>query len=220
MSSFTAWYPNDVSLRQVVESDVSPAVLPFDMLVSLACVWSVHACRRLQGRRDAWRLCLVSARLSASPRCRLVAWHCAWCQGTAAASAVSPHSLSQFLLHVVQSALGGTLVNSLLRFFYGLLHRHRSKRVKRKKRPMFPHFIVSLQNFRFLGLVFYQFSCSFNFGNRGLIKKRFLNFLHFVRFCSPNSDLSDGQAGANCETCWRVKSLFTESHIMSMPLFR
>ena len=31
---------------------------PFDMLVSLACVWSVHACRRLQ--------------------CRLVAWHCAW----------------------------------------------------------------------------------------------------------------------------------------------
>ena len=28
MSSFTAWYPNDVSLRQVVESDVSPAVLP------------------------------------------------------------------------------------------------------------------------------------------------------------------------------------------------
>ena len=35
-------------------------------------------------------------------------------------------------LHVDQSALGSTLVNSLLRF-YGLLHRHRSKRVKRKK---------------------------------------------------------------------------------------
>ena len=40
---------------------------PFDMLVSLACVWSVHACRRLQCRRDAWRLCLVSACLSAFP---------------------------------------------------------------------------------------------------------------------------------------------------------
>ena len=39
---------------------------------------------------------------------------------------------SSVSLHVVQSALGGTLVNSLLRF-YGLLHRHRSKRVKRKK---------------------------------------------------------------------------------------
>ena len=56
-----------------------------------ACVWSVHACRRLQ--------------------CRLVAWHCAWFL-----VAASPHSLSQFFLHVVQSALGGTLVNSLLRF--------------------------------------------------------------------------------------------------------
>ena len=157
-----------------------------------ACVWSVHACRRLQCRRDAWRLCLVSARLSASPvstccvalcvvsaclsaspvstccvapvfgqctlvgvssvnllrgnvhgqctlvgvssvdvmrgacvwsvhacrrlQCQLVAWHCAWYQGTAASSPVSPHSLSQLFLHVVQSALGGTLVNSLLRF--------------------------------------------------------------------------------------------------------
>ena len=30
--------------------------------------------------------------------------------------AASPHSLSHFFLHVVQSALGGTLVNSLLRF--------------------------------------------------------------------------------------------------------
>ena len=34
-------------------------------------------------------------------------------------------------LHVDQSAWRGTLVNSLLRF-YGLLHRHRSERVKRK----------------------------------------------------------------------------------------
>ena len=42
---------------------------PFDMLVSFACVWSVHACRRLQ--------------------CRLAAWHCAWCQGMVAASPVS-----------------------------------------------------------------------------------------------------------------------------------
>ena len=64
--------------------------------------WSVHAYRRLQ--------------------CRLVAWHCAWCQGLVAASPLSPHSLLQFFLHVVQSALGGPLVNSLLRnhLHYGL----------------------------------------------------------------------------------------------------
>ena len=86
---------------------------PSYLLVSLACVGSVHACRRLQCRRDAW--------------------HCAWCHGMVAASPVSPHSLSQFFLHVVLSALGGTLVNSLLRV-YGLLHRHRSKRVNRKKK--------------------------------------------------------------------------------------
>ena len=39
---------------------------------------------------------------------------------------------SRFFLHVDQSAWGGTLVNSLLRV-YGLLHRHSSKQVKRKK---------------------------------------------------------------------------------------
>ena len=108
MSSFTAWCPNDVSLRQVVESDVSPAVL-------LACVWSVHACRRLQCRRDAWRLCLVSACSSASP----VSTCCV------ALCMVSGHGRG-----VSQSALGGTLVNSLLRF-YCLLHRHRSKPLAR-----------------------------------------------------------------------------------------
>ena len=78
--------------------------------------WSVHTCRRLQ--------------------CRIVAWHCAWCQGMVAASPVSPPSLLQFFLHVVQSALGGPLVNSLLSF-YGLLHRHRSKRVRRRKNLFF-----------------------------------------------------------------------------------
>ena len=45
-------------------------------------------------------------------------------------------------------------------------------------------------------------------------------FSTFGRFCSPNFDLSDGQAGANCETSWAVKSNFTERHIMPMPLFR
>ena len=52
-----------------------------------------------------------------------------------------------------------------------------------------------------------------------LIKKRFLIFRHFGRFSSPKSDLSDGQAGANCETSWRVKSMFTQRHIMPMKLF-
>ena len=47
-------------------------------------------------------------------------------------SVSSLEEASSVSLHVVQSALGGTLVNSLLPF-YGLLHRHRSKRVKRKK---------------------------------------------------------------------------------------
>ena len=35
---------------------------------------------------------------------------------------------------------------------------------------------------------------------KGLIMKRFLNFRHFGRLRSPDSDLSDGQAGTNCET--------------------
>ena len=39
---------------------------------------------------------------------------------------------------------------------------------------------------------------------KGLIKKRFLNFRHFGRFWTPNSDLSDGQIGAICETFWRL----------------
>ena len=36
---------------------------------------------------------------------------------------------------------------------------------------------------------------------------------------APKSDLNDGQAGTNCETFWRVKSMFTLRHIMPMPLF-
>ena len=53
-----------------------------------------------------------------------------------------------------------------------------------------------------------------------LIKKRFLIFRHFGRFWSPNSDLSDGQAGANCETYWRVKSMFAQRHIHVNAIFR
>ena len=74
---------------------------------------------------------LVSARLLASPvsgccvALRMVSSH-----GRGVSSVA--HSLPQFFLHVVQSALGGLLVNSFR--FYGLLHRHRSKRVKRKKK--------------------------------------------------------------------------------------
>ena len=34
---------------------------------------------------------------------------------------------------------------------------------------------------------------------------------------APNSHLSDGQAGANCETLWRVTSMFAHLHIMPMP---
>ena len=49
---------------------------------------------------------------------------------------------------------------------------------------------------------------------KNLQKKR---SLHFGRFCSPKPELSDGQAGANCETFWRVKAMFTKRRIMPMP---
>ena len=74
---------------------------------------------------------LVSARFLASPvssccvALRMVSRH-----GRGVSSVA--HNLPQFFLHVVQSALGGPLVNSFR--FYGLLHRRRSKRVKRKER--------------------------------------------------------------------------------------
>ena len=45
------------------------------------------------------------------------------------------------------------------------------------------------------------------------------DFLHFGRFRSPNSDLCDGQARANCETFWRVKSMCAHLHVMPMTLF-
>ena len=53
-----------------------------------------------------------------------------------------------------------------------------------------------------------------------LIKKRFLNFRHFGRFRSPNSDLCAGQTGANCETFWRVKSMFAQRHVHVNAIFR
>ena len=59
-----------------------------------------------------------------------------------------------------------------------------------------------------------------NLEEKRLIKKRCLIFRHFGMLWSPNSDFSDGQAGAYCETFWRVKSMFTQRHIMPMPLFR
>ena len=79
---------------------------PFDMLVSLACVWSVH-------------------------ECRLVAWHCAWCQGMVAASPVSHTVCPSFSCMLSSQPWEAPLVNSFR--FYGLLHRHRSIRVKRRK---------------------------------------------------------------------------------------
>ena len=170
--------------------------------MSLACVWSVHACRRLQCRRDGWRLCLVSARFAASP--------------------VSHTVCHSFFLHVVLSALGGPLVSSFR--LYGLLHRHRSQRVKRKKEPISPYFTYIFQNFRFIRpqflsvhTVFMQVFSQFclhgtpkTLKKQGLIKKRCF-FPHFGGFPSPNTDLSDGQAGANCETFRRVKCMFTSS---------
>ena len=71
-------------------------------------------------------LCLVSARLSASPVSTCCVALCVVSGHGRGVSSVA-HSLPQFFLHVVQSALGGPLVNSFR--FYGLLHRHRSKRV-------------------------------------------------------------------------------------------
>ena len=56
-------------------------------------------------------------------------------------------SLDEVSSHVVQSALGGTLVNSLLRF-WGLLHRHRSMRVKRKKEDPKIERVMKLKNVR------------------------------------------------------------------------
>ena len=50
-----------------------------------------------------------------------------------------------------------------------------------------------------------------------LIEKRFWIFRHFGRFGSRNSDLSDGQAGANCETCSARKNPSSLSAI-SMPM--
>ena len=54
---------------------------------------------------------------------------------------------------------------------------------------------------------------------KGLIKKRFPISGHFGRFWSPKSDLSVGQAGANCETFWRVKCMFTIRHIIPHAIF-
>ena len=48
--------------------------------------------------------------------------------------------------------------------------------------------------------------------------RQFLNFRHFGRFRSTNSDLVDSQAGANCETSWRVTCMFTQRHIMPMTV--
>ena len=59
-----------------------------------------------------------------------------------------------------------------------------------------------------------------NLEKNGLIKKRFPIFGHFGRFWSSKSDLSVGQAGANCETYWRVKSMFTHRHIIPNAIFR
>ncbi len=36
----------------------------------------------------------------------------------------------------------------------------------------------------------------------------------------PNSDVSGGQAGANCETFWRVKSIFAQRHVHVNAIFR
>ena len=52
--------------------------------------------------------------------------------------------------------------------------------------------------------------------SEGPIKKRF--FRHFGGILSPISDPSDGQAGANCETFWRVKYMFAHIHVRSMRL--
>ena len=78
-----------------------------------------------------------------------------------------------------------------------------------------------------------DFSCSFmhflvhlashgptNLEKQGLIQKRFPIFGHFGRLWFPKSDLSVGQAGANCETFWRVKCMFTLRHIIPHAIFR
>ena len=67
--------------------------------------------------------------------------------------------------------------------------------------------------------MFIQFSChlSLLWTRKRSKSNDFFIFRHFGRSRSTNSDLSDGQAWANCETFWRVKSMFTRRHIMPMP---
>ena len=45
------------------------------------------------------------------------------------------------------------------------------------------------------------------------------DFSTFWKVLVPSSDLGVGQVGANCETFWRVKSMFTQRHTMPMPFF-